>query len=154
MICEKILGNIKEYSGDYSIIKVMFEWYEIGKKRIVKCASDGKEIAIAVDSFDIGDILTFENGKAYVVDVNPCDVIKVDVTEIEEMGRLCFELGNRHLSLKITDKIVLIPYDEPTYEYLIKLGFKVTKTKEVFVDYILCKAHGNSHTHSHEYHHD
>ena len=44
-----------------------------------------------------------------------------------EMGRLCFELGNRHLSLKIDDDCVCVPYDHPTFEYLLKLGFNAEK---------------------------
>lgn len=67
---------------------------------------------------------------------------------MKEMGRLCFELGNRHLSLSISENNVKCPYDEPTFEYLKKLGFSVTKTHEKFSGYIECRAH--AHTHHHE----
>ena len=68
---------------------------------------------------------------------------------MQEMGRLGFELGNRHLSLKITEQDVYVPYDEPTFSYLAKLGFEVEEVTEAFTDFIQCKAHGHSHGHEH-----
>jgi urease accessory protein len=71
-----------------------------------------------------------------------------------EMGRLCFEIGNRHISLSISEDNVKIPYDEPTYEYLKKLGFDANKVKERFTNYTECKGHGHSHVHDHDHHHE
>ena len=71
---------------------------------------------------------------------------------MQEMGRLCFELGNRHLSLSIGEKEVSVPYDEPTFLYLAKLGFKPEKKKEKFTHFTVCHAHGHSHSHSEDTH--
>ena len=74
---------------------------------------------------------------------------------MQEMGQLCFELGNRHLSLKIEPDRVTVPYDEPTLLYLQHLGFNAHETHAAFADYIVCRAHGASGTaHSHHHHHE
>ena len=72
-----------------------------------------------------------------------------------EMGRLCFEIGNRHISLSIKPDCVKIPYDAPTYEYLSRIGFKTEKVVERFTDYTECRghAHRDGHGHTHEGHH-
>lgn len=156
MISERTLGNINNIKTDDKIINVPFEWFEVEKKRIAKIADDGTEIGVICtgDVLNDGDILAKQDNKMYVVQIKPSHLIKIDVTSMKEMGRLCFELGNRHLSLKIEENSVYIPYDEPTFLYLKKLGFNANSIDEVFSDFIQCKAHGAS-QHSHEhYHHE
>lgn len=58
---------------------------------------------------------------------------------MQEMGRLCFEIGNRHLSLKISDDNVLIPHDEPTEKHLKNLGFECENIIGRFDDFIVAK---------------
>ena len=48
----------------------------------------------------------------------------------------------------------MVPYDEPTFEYLKKLGFDVEVVTALFTDFIECKAHGSSHSHEHEHSHE
>ena len=102
-----------------------------------------------------GDILARENGKVYAVRIAPSHLIETKVSSMQEMGRLCFELGNRHLSLKIEPDRVTVPYDEPTLLYLQYLGFDAHETHAAFADYIVCRAHGAGGTaHSHHHHHE
>lgn len=153
MISERVLGNINQIKTDDKIINVPFEWFEVEKKRIAKIADDGTEIGVICkgDVLNDGDILAKQDNKIYVVKIKPSHLIKIDVKSIKEMGRLCFELGNRHLSLKIEENAVYIPYDEPTFLYLKKLGFNANSIDEVFNGFIQCKAHGASkHSHHHE----
>ena len=149
MLIEKILGNINEENHfGKEQIKVNFEWFELAKKRIKKTAQDGTEMGITVDTgFKDGDILAETGDAVYVVDVLPVKLIKVKVNSMKEMGRACFELGNRHLSPQINDNSVKVIYDEPTFLYMKKLGFEVNAVEEKFTDFIECKAHGHSHEH-------
>ncbi len=150
MIIESVLGNVKTCETQKEIVPVSFEWFELEKKRMKKTACDGLEFGLAVsDPFTEGDILAETERSIYVVMVKPTELLKVNVSSMEEMGRACFELGNRHLSPKISEDSVKVVYDEPTYLYMEKLGFKVEKVTEKFTDYIVCKAHGQSHEHHH-----
>lgn len=153
MISDKILDiDIKKENG--TIVRVPMEWFETEKKRIKKLAEDGTEIGICIeDNLHDGDVIARREGKFYVVDIIPSKVVKVTASTMEEMGRLGFELGNRHLSLKITGNQVLVPYDEPTFLYLKKLGFHAEETVEKLSDFIVCKAHGHSDGHSHAHTH-
>lgn len=151
MIAEKILGKLHETSKQVETVTI--DWFERGKKLLRKTTASGEDIGIRVDSpLNEGDILYEDDRKIIAVEIAPCDLVSVNVGSMKEMGRLCFELGNRHLSLSISENNVKCPYDQPTLEYLIRLGFKAKKTHEKFAGYIECRAH--AHSHSHEHHHE
>lgn len=150
MIADKVLGNIHEAAPTGTVVAVPFAWFETEKKRIAKTAADGTEIGVCVgDCLRDGDILGLSGGKVYAVAVAPSRLIRVRVSTMQQMGRLCFELGNRHLSLKIEEHAVSIAYDEPTFLYLQKLGFDVSEVHEAFSGFIACKAHSHEHSHGH-----
>lgn len=150
MVVEKVLYNIEEKSTEKRTITIPFQWFELEKKRIAKVASDGTEVGVAVNQvLRHGDVVAETESSLYVVELEPTALIKIHVHSMQEMGRVGFELGNRHLSLKIDEDSVWVPYDEPTFEYLKKLGFDVSAVTEMFADYIQCKAHGHSHGHHH-----
>lgn len=158
MIIEKICGKLVQTDKtDKKIEIVTVEWFEREKKLLKKVSSKGTEIGLRLtEPLNDGDILYEDDDRIIAVEIAPCELIKISVSSMREMGRLCFEIGNRHLSLAISDSDVKIPYDEPTFLYLKKLGFKAETVTEKFTDFTECKAHGHSHGdehhHSHTYH--
>ena len=158
MIAEKIIGKLSETDKKTDIVTI--EWFERDKKILRKTTSSGQEIGIKIDTaLNQDDIIYEDENMIIAVDIAPCDLVSVKVSDIREMGRLCFELGNRHLSLSITEDKVRCPFDEPTFEYLKKLGFSAEKVHEKFDGYIECKAHAASHSsgehhHHYEHHHE
>lgn len=151
MIVEKVLGNIGEFGTDKKQVKVFFEWFELEKKRLSKIAEDGTKLGVCIpELIKEGDILAQTEDNIYIASVVPSHLIKIKVSTMTEMGRLGFELGNRHLSLQISEGEVKVPFDEPTFLYLKKLGFQAEEVTESFTDFIECKAHGHSHSHEHE----
>lgn len=155
MIADKVITNIYRQKIDKKIVKIPFEWFELDKKRISKTAEDGTEFGIAIDATkQDGDVLAETEEKVFVISVLPAHLIKVTVSTMQEMGRLGFELGNRHLSLQINEHEVRVPYDAPTFEYLCKLGFHAEETTEQFTHFIVCKAHGAGHDHGEEHIHN
>ncbi|MCR5167795.1 MAG: urease accessory protein UreE [Oscillospiraceae bacterium] len=154
MICTEILGNISGIHTDKTVHCVSVEWFERDKKILRKVLESGEEIGIrCVQKLSEGDILFEDDKNIIAVSIAPCDLISTPVRNMREMGRLCFELGNRHLTLAISDDNVRCPYDEPTFAYLQKLGFSSEKVHERFDDYIECRAHGHSNEHGHSHHH-
>ncbi len=153
MICEKIIGNIKDADTvEKSVDKVHIDWFEHGKRLLKKATENGEEIGIKVTSpLNDGDILYEDAERIIVVELDPCELIEIPVRDTVEMGRLCFEIGNRHISPAIEPKRVRIPYDEPTMDYLLRLGFKATRIHDKFSGYIECRGHSHGgHEHSHE----
>lgn len=153
MIVDKILGNLKGQHPEGEVVPVVFAWFETEKKRIAKTAADGTELGVCVgELLHPGDVLGEAGGKIYVVEVEPAPLIETRVSTMQEMGRLCFELGNRHLPLRIQEHTVSVPYDEPTLLYLQRLGFDSRQVYADFSDHIACRAHGvgeHSHPHTH-----
>lgn len=152
MIADKILGNMETWEGKEQVVKVEFTWFELEKKRISKTADDGESIGVCIqEPLKDKDVIGKKDNTIYVVELQLEHLIKIRVHSMKEMGRLGFELGNRHLSLQIEEDTVKVPFDAPTFEYLKKLGFEAEKVNEKFKDFIECKAHGHSHgAHSHE----
>lgn len=152
MIAEKILGNIHNSEIGVPIDFVLLDWFEADSKRLRKTTEGGREIGVAVnEKLDDGDILYTDSEVCIAVKLAECELTKITVSSMEEMGRLCFEIGNRHLSLKITENEVLIPYDVPTEQHLKNLGFSCEKIIGKFDSFIVCKAHGHSHGHHHSH---
>ncbi len=151
MICDKILGNIKDRDTDKTLRRVRLEWFERKKKLLRKTLDDGEEIGIrCAEPLSDGDIIFEDGASLVVVCVMPCDLIETRVDTMREMGRLCLELGNRHLPVAIEDGGAKCPYDAPTLEYLRKRGFSSRKIRACFDGYIECAAHSHEgHDHAH-----
>lgn len=147
MLVEKVLGNRKTYPLEgRRVERVFLEWYELDKKLLRKRSDVGEEVGIRLEGhLHEGDVLYADAERILVVDLTPCELTCVPVHTMQEMGRLCFELGNRHLSLSIAESEVRVPYDAPTYEYLEKLGFAPERRTERFSHFTVCHAHGHSH---------
>lgn len=153
MIAEKIYGKLGR--TDKKVEKVVVDWFERDRKLLRKTTSEGEEIGIKIDAaLNDGDIIFEDESRVVAVEIAPCDLISVKVSSPEGMGRLCFELGNRHLSLSISADCVKCPFDEPTFEYLKRLGFAASKVHEKFTGYIECRAHAHSHDHGGGHHHE
>ena len=150
MVVDKILGNIADYPvEERKVDKVYVDWYELDKKLLRKTSESGEEIGIRFGTdyhghMHEGDVLYADSDRVIVIDINPCELTVVEVHSMQEMGRLCFELGNRHLSLSIGENRVCVPYDEPTFDYLDKLGFAPQKEVAKFSHFTVCHAHGHS----------
>lgn len=155
MVVKEILGRLPAYpTRARKVEKVYLEWFELEKKRLRKTLESGEEIGICLDASDAhshshahlheGDVLYADEERVIAAAVAPCELTVVEVTGMTEMGRLCFELGNRHLSLKIEENRVTIPYDAPTFHYLDKMGFCPEKVEGSFTHFTVC--HGHSHT--------
>lgn len=143
MVVDKILGRLGETEKEVDPVRI--DWFERDKKRLKKASAGGVEIGICTERpLNDGDILYEDERKIIAVEITETDLIRIQVNDMAEMGRLCFEIGNRHLSLAIKPDCVRIPYDAPTYEYLKKLGFHVEKVRERFTDYTECRGHAHS----------
>jgi urease accessory protein len=149
MIANRISGNIisDSFSDGKLNVPIEFEWFETDKKRMLKVAEDGTEFGVAVGTtIKDGDVLAETDDKRYFARIRTAQLIEIPVHSMKEMGRLCFELGNRHLSLKVEDARVLVPYDHPTMEYTKKIGFEPRIIEGGFDGFLIVKAHAGSGT--------
>ncbi|MDR0904660.1 MAG: urease accessory protein UreE [Oscillospiraceae bacterium] len=152
MLIEKIVGSGSTPAVGVRVDTVNFEWFEQSRKVMKKISSAGEEIGLRLtEPLRDGDVLYEDATRAVVASQNPCELIRVEVRDMREMGRVCFELGNRHLPLSISEDNVKTPYDAPTFEYLARLGFVCSRVNEKFTGFTEVKAHAHAdgHTHGH-----
>lgn len=149
MIAKEITGNIisQQYSDGKLNVSIAFDWFETDKKRMRKVAEDGTEFGIMVSkTIKDGDVLAETEDKRYFARIKTAQLIEIPVNSMKEMGRLCFELGNRHLSLKVENDRVLVPYDHPTMEYTKKIGYEPHIIEGGFDGFLIVKAHAGTGT--------
>ena len=144
MLIEKILGKKPENTDGKIIETVPFEWFEMNNKILKKVSSQRTEIGLRLSEplFD-GGVLYEDSEKIICLELLPCETTQVHVHSMQEMGRVCFELGNRHLPLAIGETSVSTPYDRPTFEYLEKLGFHCHQVNEKFTPELVVRGHSH-----------
>ncbi|WP_300358231.1 urease accessory protein UreE [Fusobacterium sp.] len=136
MIFDKILGNIKdmchhhehEHEHTHShdehhihIEKIFLESDEL-LKRVLRVVSDhGNEYGISLpkgSEMKDGDILFNDGHNIIIVSVKEDDVIVISPRDINEMGEIAHNLGNKHLPVQIEDGKIIIQYDYLVEKFL------------------------------------
>jgi len=153
MIVEKVLYNIKDrelnkLEADF----VDIEWYEVNKKILHKISSNGVEVGIRNsegETLKEGDVLWQEGDKVLIVRIPYCDCIVLKPKNMYEMGKSCYEIGNRHAPLFIEGDELMTPYDEPLMQALIKCGLSPYKKSCKLTTPLGGNPHGPYHSHSH-----
>lgn len=152
MVIEKIIGNIKNLDiNGLEPDMVELEWYEVEKKILHKISKNGISVGIRNKNGHLhdGDILQRDESMVLVVEVKECPCIAIKPSTMIEMGKACYEMGNRHAPLFIEGDEILTPFDEPLMVVLLKCGFHVTKKSAKLIVPLGGNMHGHSHSHGH-----
>ena len=141
MVFEKIIGSL---SGETrkQVVTLPFEWDEATKRILRRTASSGEDIGVRLSEpmYD-GAILFEDEERVIALSLVPCEVTRLYAADMCEMGRACFELGNRHIPLTFGESWVDTPYDRPTFEYLTKKGFNCELVLTKFVPEVTVRGH-------------
>lgn len=117
--------------GRREIDRLQIQWFEAAKPVLRKKTIGGTEIAVRFlkqgQRLRQDDVLFLDEQKAIVVDVLPCDAIRIKPATMLEMGIACYEIGNKHLPTFIQDDSILLPYEEPIFKWLDGKGFRPEK---------------------------
>ncbi|MGN0355649.1 MAG: urease accessory protein UreE [Muricoprocola sp.] len=159
MICEKILGKVKdeEFSGK-KVDYVDIQWDEAFKKLHRKVSQGGKEVGIRLDDsvltrgLNQDDVLAVEGDAVLAVNIPPCEAIIIHIDEHHShmVAKVCYEIGNRHAPLFWGEEegTFVTPYNEPMKVMLEKLHGVKVEVKDYKLDFdrrISASVH--SHTH-------
>ena len=140
MILDKILGNIKDMENVHCHIERIYLESDELLKRVFRVTSDhGHEYGISLpkgSEMKDGDILFNDGHNIVVVSVKEDDVIVITPKDINEMGEVAHNLGNKHLPVQIEDGKIIIQYDYLIEKFLqdLKVNFerKNMKLKQAF----------------------
>jgi urease accessory protein len=123
------------------------EWYEASKSRMKKKTQGGVEVLIDKSqrsALEDGDLLYLSDERAILLKIKPCDCVVLRPQSLQELGTICFEIGNKHVPIFITDENeVCVAYDAPLYELMLSGGFEVEIEERVLHPSQMIKAYGN-----------
>ena len=140
MILDQILGNIKDMTDIHCHIERIYLESDELLKRVLRVTSDhGHEYGISLpkgSEMKDGDILFNDGHNIVVISVKEDDVIVITPRDINEMGEITHNLGNKHLPVQIEDGKIIIQYDYLIEKFLqdLKVNFerKNIKLKQAF----------------------
>lgn len=129
MIIEKVICNIKDLSkeeiGNRHIERINIE-SDLLVKRIQRLTTDHKrEVGVRLkEAKDLvqGDVLYMDDKNMIIINVLNDDLLVIQPEDMEQMGRVAHEIGNRHLPAQFEGKEMLVQYDYLTEELLKELG--------------------------------
>ncbi|GFZ32045.1 urease accessory protein UreE [Clostridium zeae] len=157
MLVENILGTLEDFDVHGKEIDfVDIEWYEVNKKIIKKVSSSGRQVGIRLDGsrkLNHKDVLHDDSEFIVIVNIPECEAISIKPSTMEEMGRICYEIGNKHIPLFLHQQEILVPYDEPLMKLLEKNKFNPQKVSARLINGLETHSHSHSHGHSHEHEH-
>lgn len=140
MILDKILGNIKDMEDIHCHVERIYLESDELLKRVLRVISDhGHEYGISLpkgSEMRDGDILFNDGHNMVVISVKEDDVIVITPRDINEMGEVAHNLGNKHLPVQIEDGKIIIQYDYLVEKFLqdLQVNFerKNMKLKQAF----------------------
>lgn len=126
---------------------LVIEWYESTRSLIRRKTDKGWIVQVeksSKDVYDDGDII-FDNGFIQVeVSINPCDTIVLSPRDIQETGKICFEIGNQHIPIFLNEQQeIMAAYDANLYNLLLSGQFIMHIKKKVLSPKQMVKAYGN-----------
>ena len=150
MLIENIVAHGGEIDlGGREIDRLEIEWFEANKPVLRKQTARGDDVAIRFvkqsQRLRQGDVLFLDGHKAIVVEIRPCDAIRIRPSTLLEMGLACYEIGNKHLPTFIQHDAVLLPYEEPIFKWLQGKGFKAERVVTQLLDPINSTVTPHSH---------
>jgi urease accessory protein len=131
MILDKVLGNIESTSLEGVHIEKIYLNNEEMLKRIIRVTSDhGKDYGISLsdgNKLKDGDILFNDGHNAVVVKFNSEDVLVIKPKDMNQMGKIAHEIGNKHLPAQFIDETMIIQYDSVVEETLKKQSLNYSR---------------------------
>ena len=154
MIIEKITAHRDSFHDfrNYEMDEVFLEWYELNKKVMRKTTRKGFEIGFRLfhgsEPLQDGDIIAANDNHIISICVSPCKCIEIHYYGVQELARLCYEIGNRHAPLFFSESdenSLLIPFDVPTLDLLEKMRFQTVVREGLLIKPVISNISAHSH---------
>lgn len=134
MIIEKVVTNINDLEKDElekrHREKVLLESAHL-VKRIQRVETDhGRELGIRLkEARDLraGDVIYMDDENMIIIDVMSDDLLVINPRNMNEMGNIAHQLGNRHLPAQFEGDSMLVQYDYLVEELLQALGIPFSR---------------------------
>jgi urease accessory protein len=136
IVLKKVLGHTDdiELENEYRDY-IDLEWQQLNKKRLRTRTVQGREVAIILKddvNLSSGDILFSSDDLEVVVRARKEPALVIYPETPLEMGKACYQLGNRHLPCLITEEEIIVRYDNTLVPVLEEVGVRYEKTERRF----------------------
>ena len=151
MLIQEKIGRVGSFAIEGREIDVLrLEWYEMGKRVMRKHSVGGRDVALRFlnesPALMEGDLLYVDERVVIVVEIVPCDVMVIPMGSLSAVAAICYEIGNRHLPLFIDEGVLLAPFEEPLYRWLVGSGFEVSREERKLLYPLRSTVAGHEHS--------
>ena len=157
ILITQIIGSFDEQQhhghqphGDIDVVEI--EWFEATRKIMRKTSQQGIEIAFRLFSegqtLQHNDLIYNQQDLTIIIHIKPCPTIVLRPQDLATMGKVCYEIGNKHAPLFMDGDELLMPEDIPLFRWLEATGYQpVMENRRL--NHIL---RSNSHSHGEDAH--
>jgi urease accessory protein len=134
IVIEEIRGKLSE-NETRQVERVPLGWMDRLRSRQCVKSDGGTEIGIALPTghgLHEDDILYEDGERVIAVATVAEDVLALYALTLVDLGRIAYQVGNRHAPVMVEDDRVLTPYDSVLEEYFRKMGVRCEKITEPF----------------------
>lgn len=134
MLIQQKIGNIDSISTNKKIDWLQLQWHETTKRILHKKTIAGINISFKFmgenQQLTQGDILWEDAESLIAVEIEPCDAIVIEPTNMAVMASVCYEIGNKHLPLFYQENKLLVPFEQPLFKLLTAAGYQLKVEKQ------------------------
>ena len=150
MLIQEKIGHISSYAMEgKEIDHLALEWYETGKRIMRKHTRGGRELALRFlkesPSLTEGDVLYADDKLIIAIAILPCEAMVIRMGSFQVVASACYEIGNRHLPLFIEGDMLLAPFEEPLYRWLLAGGYAVSREERKLLYPLRSTVPGHAH---------
>ena len=134
MIVEEVITNIRDMDADELSKRHKEKVYlesEHLMKRIQRVKTDhDRELGIRLKNpkdLEAGDVIYIDDDNMIIIDVLSDDLLVISPRDMNEMGTIAHQLGNRHLPAQFEKDDMLVQYDYLVEELLAEMDIPFSR---------------------------
>ena len=145
MLITKIAGHIDDFkSSNKNIDWLELEWEDLNKRILRRETESGTDIAIKLDgstNLKYGDVLFEDEDTLIAVRTKLEKVYVIKPKTMQEMGKMSFEIGNRHTMCIIEEDEILVRYDQTLEKLIDEVGVSYEQAERRFKEPFKYRGH-------------
>ncbi|MBY4796861.1 urease accessory protein UreE [Collinsella sp. AGMB00827] len=141
----RVLGSMNDTNHpDLPVDWVELDWDQLGKRIIRTTSTEGRDVAIELEragELRCGDILFEDADFVVAVRAKPEDALIIKPSDMDEMGRVGWQIGNRHTPSVIEAGEIFVRFDPTMVELLESMHVEFERGEHSFVEPIKYGGH-------------
>lgn len=145
MVITKVAGHLDDFkSSNKTIDWLELEWEELNKRILRKQTENGTDVSISLESsghLHYGDVLYEDENTLIAIRTKLEKVYVITPKTMKEMGKMAFEIGNRHTPCIIENDEILVRYDHTLEKLMDEVGVSYEQSERRFKEPFKYRGH-------------